>query len=81
MQAEFVAFALSFRFERMVVLVIVGKSDPMYEIELGSNGKDDLAYLNQFILHSSLDMVDNAMWTNNSTYVILPHIESFMTIN
>ena len=55
----------------MVVFVIVGKSDPLYEVELGSNGKEDLAYLSQFILHSSLDMVDNLMWTNSSTYVTL----------
>lgn len=54
----------------MVVFVIVGKSDPLYEVELGSSGKEDLAYLSQFILHSSLDMVDNAMWSNSSTCVL-----------
>jgi hypothetical protein len=47
--------------------MIVGKSEPLYEAELGSTGKDELAYLHQFILHSSLDLVDNAMWTNSAT--------------
>lgn len=51
----------------MVVFMIVGKGEPIYEAELGSNGKDELGYLHQFILHSSLDMVDNSMWTNNAT--------------
>ena len=51
----------------MVVFMIVGKSEPLYEAELGSSGKDELAYLYQFILHSSLDMVDNAMWANQAT--------------
>jgi hypothetical protein len=51
----------------MVVFVIVGKSEPLYEAELGSTGKDELAYLHQFILHSSLDLVDNVMWTNSAT--------------
>jgi hypothetical protein len=53
----------------MVVFMIVGKSEPLYEAELGSTGKDDLTYLHQFILHSSLDMIDNSMWINNATYV------------
>ena len=53
--------------EKMVVFMIVGKGEPLYEAELGSTGKDDLAYLHQFILHSSLDLVDNAMWSNNAT--------------
>lgn len=51
----------------MVVFMIVGKSEPLYEAELGVTGKDELAYLHQFILHSSLDMVENNMWGNNAT--------------
>ena len=53
--------------EIMVVFMIVGKNEPLFEIELGSTGRDDLAYLHQFILHSSLDMIDNTMWVNGST--------------
>jgi hypothetical protein len=53
--------------QEMVVFMIVGKSEPLYEAELGVTGKDELAYLHQFILHSSLDMVENNMWGNNAT--------------
>lgn len=49
--------------------MIIGKGEPLYEAELGSNNRDDMAYLHQFIIHSSLDMVENAMWQNSATYV------------
>jgi hypothetical protein len=55
----------------MAVFMIVGKSNPIYEAELGGIGKDDLAYLHQFILHSSLDQLEGVQWTNNATYVLL----------
>jgi hypothetical protein len=51
----------------MVVFIIVARSDPVYEVELGTTTKDDLAYLNQFVMHSSLDLVEAAMWTNAAT--------------
>ena len=44
----------------------------MFELELGAGSiasKDELAYLHQFILHSSLDMVDNSMWVNSATFL------------
>ena len=83
----------------MVVFMIVGKADPLYEMELapansnssagyhlqmilcsfiwnlawkscllkyGFNNIDEAAYLNQFILYSSLDMVYSTMWTNQN---------------
>ena len=49
--------------------MIVGKNEPIYEAEIGAQGADELAYLHQFILHSSLDMIQGAMFTNNATYV------------
>jgi hypothetical protein len=54
----------------MVVFIIIGKTDPLYELEIGkplTESGDDLSYLHQFILFSSLDMVNSTMWTNNST--------------
>jgi hypothetical protein len=54
----------------MVVFMIVGKSEPLYELEFGktgAEGSDELAYLHQFILFSSLDMINSAMWVNSST--------------
>jgi hypothetical protein len=54
----------------MVVFLIVGKNEPLFELEVGkamTESGDDLAYLHQFILYSSLDMVNSTMWTNNAT--------------
>lgn len=54
----------------MVVFMIVGKSDPIFELEYGkmSEGTDEVQYLHQFILYSSLDMINNAaLWSNSST--------------
>lgn len=54
----------------MVVFMIIGKTEPLFEIEFGKavgDVADELAYLHQFILYSSLDMTNSAMWTNNST--------------
>lgn len=54
----------------MTVFMIIDKNQPLYEIELGkSTGdvSDELAYFHQFILYSSLDMINSAMWTNNAT--------------
>ena len=56
--------------ENMVVIfAIIGKTEPLYEAEIVSAGvgEEELAYLHQFILHASLDMVQSAMWSNNAT--------------
>lgn len=57
----------------MVVFMIVGKNEPIFEIELSRSGvnevSDELAYLHQFVLFSSLDVIHSAMWTNPATYV------------
>lgn len=52
-------------------LVIVGLNDsPMYEADLGSAPrKDESAHLHQFILHASLDIVQDVMWTTNTMYL------------
>ena len=50
--------------------MIVGNSEPLYELEVGKTVgdiNDELAYLHQFILFSSLDMINSVMWTNNAT--------------
>jgi hypothetical protein len=51
-----------------VVFMIVGKSEPLYQADIGL-GADEHAYLHQFILHSSLDMIQSAMWVNPSTFL------------
>lgn len=52
--------------------VIVGHADQVvYEIELGgSTGQTaDNRHLNQFIAHAALDLVDETMWRNTTTYL------------
>lgn len=54
----------------MVVFMIVDKNEPIFEVEVAKAAgdvADELAYLHQFILYSSLDMINSAMWTNNAT--------------
>jgi trafficking protein particle complex subunit 2 len=61
----------------MMHFTIVGKADPLYETVLTplknkqstANSNDAANYLHQFVLHSSLDMVQSAMDGNNSTYL------------
>jgi hypothetical protein len=48
--------------------MIVGKCEPLYQADLGL-GADEHAYLHQFILHSSLDMIQSNMWVNPQTYL------------
>lgn len=61
----------------MVVFMIVGKSEPLYEADIGA-ASDDLSYLHQFILHSSLDMLSTVVWSNSSTY--LKNIDRFNSL-
>ena len=51
------------------IFIIVGKKDnPIYEAEFSAK-KEELRHLNQFIIHSALDMVDEAMWTTNAMFL------------
>ncbi len=52
----------------MVVFMIVGKSEPIYQADMAS-ANEELGYLHQFILHSSLDMLQTVMWTNSATFL------------
>jgi hypothetical protein len=51
--------------------VIVGKDDnPIYELDMGSfSRKEGPPHLNHFILHSSLDIVDELVWKNTALYL------------
>ncbi|CAB59806.1 Transport protein particle 20 kDa subunit [Schizosaccharomyces pombe] len=53
--------------------IIGTKDNPVYELEMGPiNEKLDRSlnsHLNQFIVHSSLDIVDQLQWTSNAFYM------------
>ena len=51
----------------MFVMVPHGDT-PIYEAEF-SRKKEENRHLNQFIVHSALDMVDQAMWNTNSMFL------------
>ncbi|KAI9193575.1 Sedlin [Polychytrium aggregatum] len=56
--------------------VIVGtKDNPIYEAEFGGigaskdKGKEEHVHLNQFIVHSALDLVEELQWATQSPYL------------
>lgn len=55
----------------MTILIIVGGSDPLYEInfDAGRERNTSRSYLHQFIAHASLDVIDNLMWVNDSCFL------------
>ena len=63
--------------QSMIVFMIIGKSEPIFELELGMTRdntpnreqkyQEDINYLQQFILYSSMDMVNSTMWSNSAT--------------
>lgn len=70
--------------------MIVGKKDPLYEAKLAPKSRvslitDEVAYLNQFVLHSSLDMVGTAKENNSATFLNVvdkfsqSHVSAYIT--
>mmetsp|Transcript_11961 Transcript_11961/g.17930 ORF Transcript_11961/g.17930 Transcript_11961/m.17930 type:complete len:131 (-) Transcript_11961:1654-2046(-) len=53
------------------MLLIVGSNEPLYEAEFTKeiDRIEDTAHLNQFILHSAMDMVDEASDSTNQMYL------------
>ncbi|CRG95046.1 trafficking protein particle complex subunit 2, putative [Plasmodium gallinaceum] len=62
---------------QVFVLTIIGKGDiPIYEADLSINGKKDISeHLAQFIIHQSLDSLDELVWRSSSMF--LKSIDSF----
>lgn len=50
--------------------VIVGQNDhPIYEVDLSGPKEQQAQYLHQFVLHASLDAVDEQMWTSKEPHL------------
>ncbi|CAG8475066.1 9037_t:CDS:2 [Acaulospora morrowiae] len=82
-------FSFRFSFQQMsYYFAIVGtKDNPIYELEFGTSGtragsieanskKDEHRHLNQFIVHSALDLVEEFQWNTNAMYVCGCHFFS-----
>ncbi|CAM9686009.1 unnamed protein product [Chrysoparadoxa australica] len=54
-----------------LVFMIVGRSEPLYELELQSETSQDGdgAHPTQLILHSALDMVERKQWTTTNLHL------------
>jgi hypothetical protein len=52
-----------------MLFMIVGKSEPLYEAKLGTSEKQEFEYLQHFIMHSSMDMVQSTLNVTNGTYL------------
>ncbi|KAG2495062.1 hypothetical protein HYH03_006673 [Edaphochlamys debaryana] len=53
-----------------LTFVIVGQEDhPIYEVDLTGPKEQQTQYLHQFVLHSSLDAVDEQMWTSKEPHL------------
>lgn len=59
---------------QLLLFVIVGKNEPLYEAEfhktgVTAGGSDSATRQNYFVLHSALDLVEKAAWTTNNMYL------------
>mmetsp|Transcript_14061 Transcript_14061/g.20780 ORF Transcript_14061/g.20780 Transcript_14061/m.20780 type:complete len:83 (+) Transcript_14061:98-346(+) len=58
---------------QVLLFVIVGKNEPLYEAEFHKAGtagsSDSVTRQNYFVLHSALDLVEKAAWTTNQMYL------------
>ncbi|CAK4085341.1 unnamed protein product [Aphanomyces euteiches] len=52
----------------MSLFMIVGSTDPLYSLDVKPR-KEDTAHVDEFVLNSSLDVVQEAMWTNNNMWM------------
>jgi hypothetical protein len=48
--------------------MIVGTKDPLYSLDIRPR-KEETAHVDEFVLHSALDIVHETMWTNNNMWM------------
>eukprot|EP00980_Cylindrotheca_fusiformis_P007535 scaffold1561_cov129-Cylindrotheca_fusiformis.AAC.27 len=58
---------------QVILFLIVGKNEPLYEAEIhkrgGTGNSDAVARQNYFVVHSALDLVEKASWTTQNMYL------------
>ena len=52
-----------------VSFVLVGRDEPLYELDMALARRDELTKTSHFIIHAALDMVDAAIWSNPGTFL------------
>lgn len=50
-----------------MLFLIVSGTEPVYQMDSGSSRADDVQHLNEFVAHSSLDLVEHVTWTTSTT--------------
>ncbi|KAJ0402722.1 hypothetical protein P43SY_007864 [Pythium insidiosum] len=49
----------------MSMFVLVGSKEPLYKMEMRTR-REESAHVDEFLLHSALDIVDEMMWTSQA---------------
>ncbi|OQS03005.1 trafficking protein particle complex subunit 2 [Thraustotheca clavata] len=52
----------------MSLFMIVGSKEPLYSLDVKPR-KDETAHVDEFVLHSALDIVQETMWSNPSMWL------------
>ncbi|EQC28397.1 hypothetical protein SDRG_13726 [Saprolegnia diclina VS20] len=52
----------------MSLFMVVGSTEPLYSLDVKPR-KEETAHVDEFVLHSALDVVHEAMWANNSMWL------------
>ncbi|OQR82944.1 trafficking protein particle complex subunit 2 [Achlya hypogyna] len=52
----------------MSLFMVVGSTEPLYSLDVKPR-KEETAHVDEFVLHSALDVVHETMWANNSMWL------------
>ncbi|CAJ1909079.1 unnamed protein product [Cylindrotheca closterium] len=74
---------------QVILFLIVGTNEPLYEAEIhkrgGTGNSDAVARQNYFVVHSALDLVEQAAWRTQNMYLKVvdkvnhQHVSTFLT--
>lgn len=61
----------------LTFVIVGGKDQPLYEVDFTGPKEQQTQYLHQFVLHASLDAVDEAVWSKESKDLHLKTVDRF----
>lgn len=53
----------------LTFVIVGGRDQPIYEVDFTGPKEQQTQYLHQFVLHASLDAVDEAMWSSKELHL------------